>query len=116
MGKLNPVEFCEPDMIRAGGDPVMLDWAETHSPLAYWERRFSDHGYMWTYDLPGRAFSDGHREMAYGLPIEEAVKVCRWAYSNNVAKLTVEIAEPDVMEIKRDIKANFSDQLGVIGT
>ncbi len=42
-------------------------------------------------------------------------RVCKERYRNDLAKVTVEVAAPDVMRIEKDIKASFSDQLGVIG-
>ena len=43
------------------------------------------------------------------------IKICRSAYKNNVAKVTLQIAEANVLQIKQDIRVTFTDKLGVIG-
>ena len=43
------------------------------------------------------------------------IKICQSAYKNNVAKLTLQIAEANVLQIKQDIRVTFTDKLGVIG-
>ncbi len=39
----------------------------------------------------------------------------RSIYSNDIVKLTLEIADPNVLQVKKDIAMSFSGQLGVIG-
>ena len=51
----------------------------------------------------------------YGLPKADAAEVCKAMYRENIAKVTVEIMAPDVLQIKKDIKTTFTQQLGVIG-
>ena len=48
-------------------------------------------------------------------PQAEMIKICRSAYKNNVAKVTLQIAEANVLQIKQDIRVTFTDKLGVIG-
>ncbi len=50
-----------------------------------------------------------------GLPTSEEDAVCRAKFSNEVAKLTILISDPNVMTIKRNIKNRFPDQVGVVG-
>ena len=56
----------------------------------------------------------------FGLPAvplhsNEADSLCKSRYADEVVKLTVQIADPTVMMIEKDISATFTDQLGVIG-
>lgn len=39
----------------------------------------------------------------------------RSKYENEVVKLTIQIDEPTMMMIEKDISATFSDRLGVVG-
>ena len=34
---------------------------------------------------------------------------------DDIGKLTLRIADPTMMKIKKDVKVNFADQLGVVG-
>ena len=43
------------------------------------------------------------------------IKICQSAYKNNVAKVTLQVAEANVLQIKQDIRVTFTDKLGVIG-
>ena len=44
------------------------------------------------------------------------IRICKSFYKNNVAKLTLQIAEANVLQIKQDIRVTFPDKLGVIGS
>ncbi len=52
---------------------------------------------------------------SYGLPVGEADAVCKQRYSLDFAKLTVQIDSADVMQIRKDVRATFADQLGTVG-
>ena len=39
----------------------------------------------------------------------------RSRYENEVVKLTIQIDEPTMMMIEKDVSASFSDRLGVVG-
>ena len=43
------------------------------------------------------------------------IKVCQAAYKNKMAKVTLQIAEANVLEIKQDVRVTFTEKLGVIG-
>ena len=45
----------------------------------------------------------------------EADSLCKSRYAEEVVKLTVQIAEPTVMMIQKDVSATFTDHLGTIG-
>ena len=51
----------------------------------------------------------------FGSPRKEADSLCKARYAEEVVKLTVQIAEPTVMMIEKDVSATFSDMLGIIG-
>ncbi len=50
-----------------------------------------------------------------GLPLQEAERVCKERYQRDFAKLTIHIADPEVLQIKKDLRVRFVDQLGIIG-
>ena len=54
-------------------------------------------------------------ERKFGINKQLATKICELAFENDIAKLTLEIAQPRVVEIKKDIKVTFPDMLGTIG-
>ena len=51
----------------------------------------------------------------HGLPDDEADSACKSRYAEEIVKLTVQIAEPSVMMIDKDVSATFTDHLGTIG-
>ncbi len=98
-------------------DFVMKDWEKTNSPLAYWFYEMSGANYQErfkTYTLPDHVISR-YSNFSYGLPTEEAIRVCKDKYRRDVVKLTIQIMSPDVMQIRRDMRVTFGDQLAAIG-
>ena len=68
------------------------------------------------YILPsGRSGRCWKQYFFHNLPKEEGESVCKSLYSNEVVKLTVQIVDPYVTEIEKDVSATFSDMLGIIG-
>ena len=53
--------------------------------------------------------------ISYGLPTDEAIRVCKHRYKNEIAKLTIQISDPTVTKIMKDVKMSFSGMLGVVG-
>ncbi len=100
-------------------DLVMRDWQETNSPLAYWRNEMSDANYQRrfeTLELDRETFRDsGITNMSYGLPTDEAMLTCKRKYQSDIAKLTVQIIDPNVMQIKKNRRVTFADQLAAIG-
>ncbi len=95
---------------------AVSDWQETSSPVQYWNEEMTDANYdkrAGSLDL-GNALEMA-TNMSYGLRTKEALRVCRRRYRNDIARLTVQIADPDVMQIKRDVKMTFPDLVGVVG-
>ncbi len=95
----------------------MRDWERTSSPLAHWFSQLSVANYkerFKTYRMSAHSLSR-FSNFSYGLPTEEAIRVCKEIYNMDIVKLTIQIMNPTVMEIKRDQRVTFTDQLAVIG-
>ena len=41
--------------------------------------------------------------------------VCAFTFENDIAELSLEIAQPMIQEIAKDTKAKFSDKVGTVG-
>ncbi len=97
----------------------MADWAATHSPTVHWYNEMSNRNYKERYSTfrldDETVTTPGHTNMLYGLPADEAYRVCKEKYRNEVVKLTIQITNPNVMQIKHDVKVTFADQLSSVG-
>ena len=49
------------------------------------------------------------------MPPEDAKVVCLEKYAKEVVKLTIQIVDPSIKVIERDVSATFNDRLGVVG-
>ena len=56
------------------------------------------------------------QNLEYGLPPEDAQIVCEEKYAKEVVKLTIQIVDPSIKLIEKDVSATFNDKLGVVGT
>ena len=96
-------------------DIVISNWKETNSLLwSHWAKftTYPNNGLTY-YNLPsGRCY---RQKFYHNLPKEDGESMCKSLYANEVVKLTVQIADPYVMVIKKDVSATFSDMLGIIG-
>jgi hypothetical protein len=50
-----------------------------------------------------------------GLNTGLAKQICTTTFKNDIAHLTLEIADPRVMEVVRDVRVTFPDMLGTVG-
>jgi hypothetical protein len=50
-----------------------------------------------------------------GLKIETEEKICTTMFKNEIAYMTLEIADPRVMEVVRHKRVTFPDMLGTVG-
>ncbi len=84
---------------------------------AYWFYQLSDINYEKRYRSLRLDQSTliMNTNLSYGLPTDEAIRVCRQRYKNDVAKLTLQIADQNVMQIRKSVRLTFSDQLAIIG-
>ena len=48
-------------------------------------------------------------------PKDDGKSVCKSVYAKEVVKLTVQITDPSVTVIEKDVSATFSDMLGIVG-
>ncbi len=51
----------------------------------------------------------------YGLEKGMVKQICETTYRNDIAHMTVEIVEPRAVQVAKDVKATFADQLGTVG-
>ena len=51
-----------------------------------------------------------------GFTKEQMLQHCLNFFANETVKLTIEFLDTDVMQIKRDIRFTFKDQIGIIGS
>ncbi len=118
---LDADDLCNLYGDKTGFDMVMSHWRRTHSPLVHLFKELDPHKYqarqsfqrlsdqlLWTKATPQNHY-------LHGLPPTEALRVCREMLRLGVDKLTVQINDPDVIEMRRRIKVGFVDQLGVVG-
>ena len=54
-------------------------------------------------------------EKKFGISKQLGTMICELAFDHDIAKLTIEIAQPRVVEIVKDNKVTFPDILGTIG-
>ena len=118
---LNVDYLCSPpNQYDNGADRVLKDWLNTNSPLwSYWGKLFQNQYSegLKGYSLPKTRCTPDEIPLrfSHGLPWDAADSVCKSRYSEEVVKLAVQIAEPTVMTIEKDVSATFTDQLGTIG-
>ena len=119
---LNGDFLCNPPDIRLnkkGANRVLSDWMKTSSPLwSYWGKLFQNQfSGLRDYPLPKTRCTTDNIPLIfnYGLPWDEADSLCKARYAEQIVKLTVQIAEPTVMMIEKDVSATFTDHLGTIG-
>ena len=99
---------------------ILNDWVKTNSPFwNYWgqmifdEVEFSTTEEFKNYKMPtGRIYGEFFE---YGLPMEDATRVCEARFAKEIVKLTIQIVDPTVMVIEKDVRATFTDKLGVVG-
>ena len=94
------------------------EWEKVNSPLAYWYNwvdRFLNMSSPHYNPMEGYEDPSDSYHFFYGLPQKQAEEICRATYKQNIAKVTLEILDPRVVRMKKDLKVTFSSQLGVFG-
>ncbi len=101
---------------------VMAQWRSTHSPVAYWFNKFHDENFSVKKDrevmaeLLVQAQERGRGpNLTHGLPTSQALELCKELFRKNVAKLTLQIRDPNVMKIVKSVRVTFADELSAIG-
>ena len=97
---------------------VMREWGESESPPVYWYKKFKDHFVQNSLeDISLDYFFFGNPKLVpliHGLPVKEAISVCKEFYNNNIAKVTIEISQETVLMTRRDFSVTFAEQLSII--
>jgi hypothetical protein len=50
-----------------------------------------------------------------GLNVGTADNICAETFQNEIAHITLSIADPTVLEVVKDLKVSFPDMLGTVG-
>ena len=97
---------------------IMREWWEAESPSIYWNKKLNEYSHQDSLEK----INLGHFyyenldlvPLIHGLPLTEALTVCKDIYKNNIAKVTIEISEKSVMMTRRDFSVTFAEQLSII--
>ena len=109
----------------------MHEWEKTNSPSQYWHkklRRLVDERILneFKMDFIDPKTDDNDLKpkrgppiivpvpFMSGLPLKEALRVCKEVYSKNIAKVTIEMATDQVIMTRKDIGVTFPEQLAII--
>ena len=101
---------------------AMEEWEMTNSPSIYWykklykldkEERLEDFNMDFMAKFMDTA-DDLGVPLVHGLPLNEAMRVCKEVYAKNIAKVTIEISEEQVMMTMKDLGVTFAEQLAII--
>ena len=57
----------------------------------------------------------GGQDIRYGLPDKEVESMCKQMYKNDVVKVSLQIGDPEAMQLKMDVAVTFADALGIVG-
>ena len=98
---------------------AMREWEKAESPSIYWYRKFKSHDQGRSLEKLSSLdhfYYDGMNivPLVHGLPVKEALTVCKELYKNSIAKVTIVISEDNVLKTKRDFSVTFAEQLSII--
>ena len=103
---------------KASIDLALGEWERTNSPVTHWynmvDRYLNLGDPFYNPDFFNVEPSD-RWTFSYGLPIEDAKQMCKTVYKETIAKVTIEILDPMVLQIKKDVRTSFTDRLDVVG-
>ena len=106
------------DESKASIELALREWERTNSPITHWynmvDRYLNFGNPFYNPDFFNVEPSD-RWTFYYGLPIEDAKEMCKNVYKETIAKVTIEILDPMVLQIKKDVRTTFTDRLGVVG-
>ena len=111
-------ELCSEDSPSTVHD-VMREWGKAESPSVHWYKKFKEHErkanlHKITLDQFPPEEHDKSVPLVYGLPKNEALDMCKKIYKNNIAKVTVQIADNTVLMTMRERSVTFPEQLSII--
>lgn len=67
------------------------------------------------YNIPPERCSRPGAMFTNGILNKERKSLCKSIYANEVVKLTIQITDPSVTVIEKDVSATFTDMLGIVG-
>ena len=83
---------------------ALREWQATNSPITYWFNMVSRYLELGTPTYnPDMLYIEptDHWTFLYGLPEKEAEEMCQAVYKETLAKVTIEVADPMVLQIKK---------------
>ena len=95
---------------------AMREWEKAESPSVYWYRKFRKHYLMRSMQeirLDHYISKDNMVSLVHGLPVKEALTMCKKLYKNSIAKVTIQISK-EVLMTSRDFSVTFAEQLSII--
>jgi hypothetical protein len=83
--------------------------------LNLWRKTGNVLSWLYKESLSDAPFVISSEDVKDGLNIGTAEKICPTIFKNEIAHITLEIANPRVLEVVRDVKVTFPDMLGTVG-
>ena len=100
-------------------DLALREWQSTNSPITHWYNMVARYLNL-NDNFYNPAFFNVEPSdrwtFYYGLPKEDAKDMCKTVYRETIAKVTIEILDPMVLQIKKDVSSTFTSRLGVVGS
>ena len=99
-------------------DLALREWQSTNSPITHWYNmvaRYLNLGDPFYNPAFFNVKPSDYWTYYYGLPEEDAKEMCKTVYKEMIAKVTIEILDPMVLQIKKDVSSTFTSRLGVVG-
>ena len=99
-------------------DLALREWQRTNSPITHWYNmvaRYLNLGDTFYNPALFNVKPSDRWTFYYGLPKEDAKEMCKTVYKETIAKVTIEILDPMVLQIKKDVSSTFTSRLGVVG-
>ena len=111
-------ELCSEDSPSTVHD-VMKEWGKAESPSVHWYKKFKEHErkanlHKISLDQFPPEEHDKSVPLVYGLAKNEALDMCKKIYKNNIAKVTVQIADNTVLMTMRERSVTFPEQLSIM--
>ena len=97
---------------------ALKEWQNTNSPITHWYNmamRYLDSDSVFYEPNKLHALPSDYNSFFYGLPKKDAQEMCKTMYRETIAKVTIEILDPMVMQIKKDTRTTFTERLAVVG-
>jgi hypothetical protein len=83
--------------------------------LSLWRSTGNILSWLYKLSLTDASYVISSMDVEDGLNTVTAEKICTTTFKNEIAHLTLEIADPRVMEVMQDVRVTFPDMLGTVG-